>query len=650
MRKLIDPTASAAWLAVGTRGAAVAVGGCSANRRSTSAGRCWNSWRQRRPRGRRGDDQPVAVSVRGRITYRGIRTGYLVAELRYSDSLTAAMLPLDPDVHTFENALAVEHILQNSVTAGRATWPVTGFDHLMQTVDLQFTAPLPAAMSGAASDSLATRGLFLVLYMGDGEKLELPTGQDSLLVTPFDVEAVAGAVLRLSAARGAADRGPGAMTARLPDDGAALWAAWPARPTPDRRLDDLGGRRADGRRSGTGRGPGGLPLGHAPGAQWGARRWSAADRFAWRAVAPGAPARRRARACRRRPSTPRVALSTVARMVGLVRVASPLGCELWLGGQAGRLRMRLGAGRAGRRRPARAGDGRLPGHRRVEPRRGGANAAAAWAAAWSRPCRPSGRLSRWIRRIGAATTIVTGRDRFTNWSARLQLAWRGRCSRPRDTGRKEQEMGAGSARIAGGHARLVAVAAGVAMSAAGAAAPRLRTAQLGESVGHAGTERALRADRAQRQAAARHHQHRRAPDPATATRWSACSPAIPRSRSSPRATTGTTCGCRRTDTGWIHASLCEEFGDMSDLEFRPNPRLFSRVGSFSFTRLQRRLRLRSANPTRSCSARGSATTCSSSSASRAPSAGRTWSARPRSSNRCSTSRSRKRTSTCCSTR
>ncbi len=35
------------------------------------------------------------------------------------------------------------------------------------------------------------------------------------------------------------------------------------------------------------------------------------------------------------------------------------------------------------------------------------------------------------------------------------------------------------------------------------------------------------------------------------------------------------------ETGWIHASLCEEFDDMSDLEFRPNPRLFSRVGSFA---------------------------------------------------------------------
>jgi len=37
------------------------------------------------------------------------------------------------------------------------------------------------------------------------------------------------------------------------------------------------------------------------------------------------------------------------------------------------------------------------------------------------------------------------------------------------------------------------------------------------------------------------------------------------------------------NTGWIHASLCKEFDDMSDLEYRPNPRMFSRVGSFSFT-------------------------------------------------------------------
>ena len=38
-----------------------------------------------------------------------------------------------------------------------------------------------------------------------------------------------------------------------------------------------------------------------------------------------------------------------------------------------------------------------------------------------------------------------------------------------------------------------------------------------------------------------------------------------------------------TETGWIHESLCKEYDDMSDLEFRPNPRLFSRIGSFTAT-------------------------------------------------------------------
>jgi outer membrane beta-barrel protein len=38
-----------------------------------------------------------------------------------------------------------------------------------------------------------------------------------------------------------------------------------------------------------------------------------------------------------------------------------------------------------------------------------------------------------------------------------------------------------------------------------------------------------------------------------------------------------------TETGWVHESLCEEYGDMSNLEFRPNPRLFSRIGSFTAT-------------------------------------------------------------------
>lgn len=133
-------------------------------------------------------DQSISVSVRGRITYRAIRTGFVVAELRYSDVLSPAMVSLDPQENTLENAQTIEYILANSVTAGRSTRAVTGFDHLVQEVDLGFSAPMPAGLTAAAGDSALSRSLFLVLYLGDGEEVELPAGRDSLVVTPFSVE------------------------------------------------------------------------------------------------------------------------------------------------------------------------------------------------------------------------------------------------------------------------------------------------------------------------------------------------------------------------------------------------------------------------------------------------------------------------------
>ena len=38
-----------------------------------------------------------------------------------------------------------------------------------------------------------------------------------------------------------------------------------------------------------------------------------------------------------------------------------------------------------------------------------------------------------------------------------------------------------------------------------------------------------------------------------------------------------------SQTGWIHASLCKEFQDLSDLEFRPNRKLFTRIGTYVLT-------------------------------------------------------------------
>ena len=127
----------------------------------------------------------VAVNVKGRITYRAIQTGFLVAELRYSPDLSADAIVLDPQMHDLDQARLVDLILENSVTAGRATRAVTGFDHLMQDIDLSFDGWVPAEMTAAWPDSGMTGGLFLVLYMAEGDEIELGGGRDSLVIDPF---------------------------------------------------------------------------------------------------------------------------------------------------------------------------------------------------------------------------------------------------------------------------------------------------------------------------------------------------------------------------------------------------------------------------------------------------------------------------------
>ena len=121
--------------------------------------------------------QQVDVSVNGRITYRRILTGFLVAEVRYSPAVPPSQVELDPDRHTEQMAQGVDLILANSTTAGRAVKAVTGFDHLMQDVRLSFTATLP--------DTAGAGGVYVLLYMGAGDEIRLEDGRDSLVVTPF---------------------------------------------------------------------------------------------------------------------------------------------------------------------------------------------------------------------------------------------------------------------------------------------------------------------------------------------------------------------------------------------------------------------------------------------------------------------------------
>lgn len=119
---------------------------------------------------------------------------------------------------------------------------------------------------------------------------------------------------------------------------------------------------------------------------------------------------------------PRVSLETVA-VVGLARVASPLGCELWLGGQAGRLHV-----------------GWEPDHLVVEAAGDPVTVTYAGVDTWCagpaaelrRQLAPSLQAlaqagwSSWSLDTAhrAGGDIVYGQERFAQWTARLQLAWR----------------------------------------------------------------------------------------------------------------------------------------------------------------------------------------------------------------------------------
>jgi len=78
--------------------------------------------------------------------------------------------------YTDEDFARGENILDNSVTAGRAVKAVTGFDHLQHTIDLEFTAQVPGELTSGNPDSTGFRGLYLVLYMAEGEELEMDAG------------------------------------------------------------------------------------------------------------------------------------------------------------------------------------------------------------------------------------------------------------------------------------------------------------------------------------------------------------------------------------------------------------------------------------------------------------------------------------------
>jgi len=120
-----------------------------------------------------------SISVRAAITYRRIVTGFAVAELRGSSTLTPLDVFVHPDAERVRMATDIDLILANSVTLGRATRAITGWDHLIQRIDFNFSGVALPDSSGGLT------GLFLVCYLGSGDEIELADGSDSLVVTPF---------------------------------------------------------------------------------------------------------------------------------------------------------------------------------------------------------------------------------------------------------------------------------------------------------------------------------------------------------------------------------------------------------------------------------------------------------------------------------
>lgn len=129
----------------------------------------------------------VRVDLRSRVTFRRHFVGTMVAELRVSQSLSADSLFLDAEGDAIEASEEVQRLLDRSSPVARHVKGMAGFPSLRRTLDLDFEAVVPDFVNGAFDPPGGTpRSLFLVLYMGDGEEIELEDGRDSLVVTPFD--------------------------------------------------------------------------------------------------------------------------------------------------------------------------------------------------------------------------------------------------------------------------------------------------------------------------------------------------------------------------------------------------------------------------------------------------------------------------------
>lgn len=129
----------------------------------------------------------VSADLRSRVTFRGHFIGFLVAEVRVSHTLTPDSLFLDDVLDPVAASVDVGRLLARSQPVARTVKGMAGYPSLRRTLETELVATVPAMVSGTFDRPGGTpRGLFLVLYMGDGEEVRLEGGRDSLVVTPFD--------------------------------------------------------------------------------------------------------------------------------------------------------------------------------------------------------------------------------------------------------------------------------------------------------------------------------------------------------------------------------------------------------------------------------------------------------------------------------
>jgi hypothetical protein len=134
---------------------------------------------------------PAPVSLTARITFRELLTGFVIAEVRQSETLSVGDVGFENTDDRLAMARDVDRILSESTSLGFAARAVTGFDHLVQEIPLTIDSGfMPPSGEGAAADSAAAaavgpaRGIFLLVYFGDVEEVEMANGDEVEVVTP----------------------------------------------------------------------------------------------------------------------------------------------------------------------------------------------------------------------------------------------------------------------------------------------------------------------------------------------------------------------------------------------------------------------------------------------------------------------------------